>query len=71
MKNKINIKVGSKVRVTKDDGSIFESTVKYAPWQLGHGQWVIGVNGIAGGYALERVEEVKMDDETTMSRWVE
>jgi len=55
---KVSIKIGAKVRVTKDDGSVIESTVKYAPWQLGHGQWVIGIDGISGGYMLERVEEV-------------
>lgn len=53
------MKIGDKVKVTMDDGSIFESTVKYEPWEFGHGQVVVGVNGIRGGYAIERVELVK------------
>lgn len=52
------LKIGTKVIVLKDDGSIFESTVKYEPWQLGHGQWVVGIEGIRGGYMLERVTEI-------------
>lgn len=55
---KTKMKVGTHVNVTKDDGSIFRSTVKFAPWRLGHGQWVIGINGIAGGYDLNRVEKI-------------
>lgn len=51
-------KVGDKVRVLKDDGTFFHSTVKYEPWQLGHGQWVIGINGISGGYSIERVAKL-------------
>jgi len=60
-KPKEEFKVGDKVKVLKDDGTIFESTVKYEPWQLGHGQWVIGINGIVGCYMVERVTKVKME----------
>lgn len=52
------LKPGDTVMVRLDDGEIVEKTVKYAPWQLGHGEWVIGLNGIAGGYALDRVLKV-------------
>ena len=51
--------VGAEVEVRRDDGSLFQSTVKYAPWELGFpgsGTWVVGVNGISGGYALDRVQ---------------
>lgn len=46
--------VGAEVEVTRDDGTTETRRVKYAPWQLGHGAWVVGLEGIAGGYALER-----------------
>ncbi len=47
-----------RVRVRDDRGNEAEYEVKYAPWQLGHGDWVIGLAGIAGGYALERVTAI-------------
>lgn len=46
---------GDVVIVRMDDGTEKEFTVKYEPWQLGHGEWVIGLKGIAGGYLLARV----------------
>ena len=47
--------IGEIVSVTRDDGSAEMRSVKYAPWQLGDGTWVIGLDGIAGGYLLSRV----------------
>ncbi len=29
--------------------------IRLAPWQLAHGEWVIGLKGISGGYKLSRV----------------
>jgi len=43
------------VEVLRDDGRTTHHKVKYAPWKLGHGEWVIGLEGIAGGYLLSRV----------------
>lgn len=31
---------------------------EYAPWLLGHGEWVIGLAGIPGAYLLARVESI-------------
>lgn len=50
-----SLAVGRRVVLMKDDGSEITKIVKYAPWQLGHGEWVIGLSGIAGGYLLSRV----------------
>lgn len=47
--------IGTPVNVKRDDGSIFKTKVRALPWQLGHGAWVIGVEGITGGYDLIRV----------------
>lgn len=52
------LQVGDRVVVRMDHvypvgDMVYE--VKYAPWQLGHGEWVIGLKGITGGYALDRV----------------
>lgn len=47
--------IGTGVIVKKDDGSDFRTVTRSEPWQLGDGQWVILVKGIAGGYAVERV----------------
>lgn len=43
------------VEVVRDDGRTTHHRVKYAPWRLGHGEWVIGLEGIAGGFLLSRV----------------
>lgn len=48
---------GDWVVVTLDDGRETIRRVKYPPWQLGDGSWVIGLDGISGGYALERVRK--------------
>lgn len=50
-----DLKPGEWVRLRDDLGNEADYEVKYAPWQLGHGEWVVGVNGITGGYALSRV----------------
>ena len=49
------LQAGDVVIVTDDHGVDAEYKVKYAPWQLGHGEWVIGLAGISGGYKLDRV----------------
>ncbi len=56
-----NFKIGDLVEVTKDDGSKLQTTVKYGPWELGHKQWVIGLEGIRGGYNLSRVKLLKSE----------
>ena len=48
-------KIGQTVIVKLDDGSLCSKKVKYEPWQLGDGTWVIGLEGIAGGYELDRI----------------
>lgn len=49
--------IGTPVIVTKDDGSEFRTYTRSAPWQLGHGAWVVSVDGISGGYDLERIRK--------------
>jgi len=51
------LRPGDRVTVRMDDGEEKPFWVKYAPWQLGNGSWVIGLRGIAGGYDLRRVVE--------------
>jgi len=57
------LKPGAHVKVTRDDGSVESRMVKSAPWQMGHGTWVVGISGIAGGYALCRVQPYDDCDE--------
>lgn len=54
-----NFYIGQKVVVTNDFGKEEVRTVRLLPWQLGHGAWVIGLSGIAGGYSLERVKPLE------------
>lgn len=46
---------GTLVNVHKDNGDTLVTRTRSLPWQLGHGDWVVSVEGISGGYALERV----------------
>ena len=47
---------GDRVIVLMDDGELKEFVVDRPPWQLGHGAWVVGLEGRAGGYSLDRVQ---------------
>jgi len=47
--------LGTAVVVTKDNGERVETCTRSEPWLLGGHTWVIMVDGIAGGYALDRV----------------
>lgn len=46
---------GTSVNVKKDDGSIFPTKTRSVAWLLGRHTAVVLVDGIAGGYMLERV----------------
>lgn len=52
---RLKLKTGDVVSVLGDNGVVGDFVVKAAPWQLGHGAWVIGLAGISGGYSLDRV----------------
>lgn len=52
---------GSDVLVVKDDGQIAVSRTKGPAWLLGGHTAVVGVQGIGGGYSLERVIPVVED----------
>lgn len=49
------LREGDEVNVRKDDGTYLNSTVKTPPWTVGGGVFIVGVVGIPGGYALDRV----------------
>lgn len=46
---------GDAVLVRHDDGHVAKHVVRARPWQLGHGAWVVGLEGVSGGYSLDRV----------------
>lgn len=50
-------RIGAEVNVTRDDGSIMSTRTRSDAWLLGGHTAVIMVEGITGGYALERVSE--------------
>ena len=52
---------GDRVVQTDDAGVVHERVVKYEPWQLGDGTWVIGLKGISGGYALSRCQPAQAE----------
>lgn len=52
---RINMPVGSEVIVTLDDGSTQTTFTRSEPWMLGHGDYVVLLDGFVGGYLLTRV----------------
>ncbi len=55
----LGMEIGTLVDVRKDDGSIFRTKTRSLPWGTGFGMWIVSVDGISGGYNLERVTPVK------------
>lgn len=55
---RLALKPGDRVLVQDDVGTRAEWTVKYSPWQCRDGTWVIGLQGMVGGYLLSRVVEL-------------
>lgn len=49
-----DIRTGDLLEVARDDGRRERRRVKYPPWPLGDGTWVVGLEGLRGGYALSR-----------------
>jgi hypothetical protein len=49
---------GTAVSVLLDNGETWHTKTRSMPWQLGHGQWVVALEGKAGGYALDRVKPI-------------
>lgn len=47
--------LGREVVVFKDDGSRVETKVRLEPWLMGGHSWVVGLEGISGGYSVMRV----------------
>lgn len=45
-------RVGMKVRI-KDAGTDMETVTTSLPWQLGHGAWVVKVEGKSGGWCCD------------------
>lgn len=54
--------VGCNVEVTLDDGSLKETKTASEAWVLGGHTAVIKLEGIAGGYALNRVRPQPLND---------
>lgn len=54
----VRLRSDMQVSVKRDDGSTMQTKTRSEPRQLGHGQWVILVEGISGGYDCARVTPV-------------
>lgn len=46
---------GTRVWVVEDNFGVTITETRSAPWQLGHGQWVVLLVGRTGGFMIERV----------------
>lgn len=49
---------GTPVEVTRDNGSILTTKTRSEAWVMGEHSCVVMVDGISGGYLLERVRPV-------------
>lgn len=47
--------IGTAVYLTRDDGSILDTTTRTPAWAISSGDAVVSVVGISGGYLLSRV----------------
>ena len=47
--------IGMPVILTEDDGQLTHTRLSSLPWTLGHGAWVVKVEGKAGGYDCSRI----------------
>lgn len=54
--------VGSKVLVRKDDRSTVETCTRSEAWEIGGHSALVSVEGISGGYDLERVTFLALPD---------
>lgn len=54
--DKKTMAVGTPVRVRRDNGDVLETVTRSEPWLMGGHSWMVMVEGIAGGYALHRVD---------------
>lgn len=54
-----HVRTGDTAAVAMDDGAVREFVVRHVPWQLCGGEWVLGLEGVAGGYDLGRVRAVR------------
>lgn len=57
------VQVGDPVTVTKDRGEKFETRTRSEAWVLSGHTAVVMVDGIAGGYLLERVTPSQVNTE--------
>ncbi len=53
--------VGMKVNVRKDNGQVVESATRSLPWKLGHGDWIVSLDGFSGGFDCARVSLQKKE----------
>jgi hypothetical protein len=53
--------IGTIVEVVKDSGPTTFTVTTSKPWALGHGAWVVGLEGISGGYDCARVTPIAND----------
>ena len=51
-----NCPVGTVVTVTLDDGELFVTTTRSLAWVMGGHSAMVMVDGIAGGYLIDRVQ---------------
>jgi len=51
--------IGTPVRLRGSDGTVTQHTTRSEAWLLGHGQAVVLLSGLSGGYGLDWVEPIR------------
>ncbi len=65
-KDQLALKPGDWAIVTRDDERDEIRKVRSEPWQLGHGEWMIKLEGVSGGFMLSRCRPAAKDGERTI-----
>jgi hypothetical protein len=50
------LKLGMAVQYEAGPGRLIVTAIRSEPWQLGHGQWVVCVEGVSGGVDCAKVK---------------
>lgn len=57
-RDKTKMPAGTLVQVRLDNGNVIITNTRSEPWKVGHGAWVVAIEGRAGGYSLNRVTPI-------------
>ena len=61
MTDKTQMPEGTRVTVRRDNGHIVKTVTRSKPWMVSGRYWLVLVEGISGGYSLERGDPITVE----------